>query len=156
MNHRSLISSQGGVEELWSTVADLLEPSSPSGVEGKVAALHFMTKLVEDQGQQLNDPMRAIAFRTIVRSYDAEHLSASLSLFSALTDSGRKAGCFETEVGPFLLKMFADAVQGDGAASDFPDAMQSDRIAGFLHVLETFIKFNAAYLDPPLLSAYIG
>ncbi|CAG0914003.1 unnamed protein product [Notodromas monacha] len=132
----------GGLEALWKRVSDLLNENSPAGMDGKIAAWEFLCKIMEVHVKSMNDPMREMAFRAIDQTYSKECAEYSLAFLNILTEEGRKYHNIEERVGPFLLKVF-------------PDVIVSDRAVKFLNILEMVIKFNTAYLDPPLITSYI-
>uniref|UniRef100_A0A1Y1N0Q7 Rap-GAP domain-containing protein n=1 Tax=Photinus pyralis TaxID=7054 RepID=A0A1Y1N0Q7_PHOPY len=119
------------VEKLWSCLQDLFSKDQPE--ELRHLAFHFLQCLLKGQNERLS-LMRAHFFRVVKNHDHPDDIIQRFELFQALTNYGKDACYFEEEVAPFLLKIL-------------PEITSADLTLGYLSVITTFIKFNAAYME---------
>ncbi|XP_063445540.1 tuberin-like isoform X1 [Mytilus trossulus] len=130
---------ENAIEALWHSIKDLVQSTSPS--ESRIVALHFLKCLLEGQYQYLGI-LRGFFFHVIECLTVPSDTAYRLDLLLILSEHGRNLHEFEEDAGPFLLQWM-------------PQVRSSGKIKQYLELIVNVIKFNAAYLDEPVLSGIV-
>lgn len=123
------------IKKLWHLTKDLIAPHKP--IDQRQTTLIFYQKLIHGQYDNLSI-MRDHFFRVIQNHDVPEDITNRLALLKTLTDNGKNITYFEESIGAFMLQWIAPIVEAGITES-------------YLEILVNIIKFNAAYLEKPVV-----
>ncbi|XP_069978306.1 tuberin isoform X7 [Penaeus vannamei] len=129
---------ENGIEKLWLLVQDLLSLTSPT--EQRHTTLQMLTTLTAAHDRI--GAMRHVFYNYISENYQHEDTKPMFDFFREVIADGKQLEYIEEFVGPFLLEWL-------------PGLLASPQAADALSLLVNLVKFNAAYLDEPVVTGYV-